>query len=147
MLMPAGARTAGGASIWRRTAPSAVTGLCVCVCVYRSLVALDELGRGTATLDGAAIASAVLDHMAHAVGCRGLFATHYHHLSHHHAQVRERTHTHTHTHTERYFTLGSHYYSESSRHVCAYLAPRTHVHMALRVYVCVCLSVSHITGP
>eukprot|EP00798_Chlamydomonas_sp_ICE-L_P022857 gene22857-30030_t len=47
----------------------------------RSLVALDELGRGTATLDGAAIASAVLHHMAHAIGCRGLFATHYHHLS------------------------------------------------------------------
>ncbi len=43
-------------------------------------MALDELGRGTATLDGAAIAWAVLDHMAHQVGCRGLFATHYHAL-------------------------------------------------------------------
>jgi hypothetical protein len=51
----------------------------------RSLVALDELGRGTATLDGAAIASAVLSHMAHTVGCRGLFATHYHHLASEHA--------------------------------------------------------------
>lgn len=51
----------------------------------RSLVALDELGRGTATLDGAAIAAAVLDHMSHEIGCRGLFATHYHHLSHTHA--------------------------------------------------------------
>ena len=47
----------------------------------RSLVALDELGRGTATADGAAIAGAVLDHLAHAVACRGLFATHYHRLA------------------------------------------------------------------
>lgn len=44
-------------------------------------MALDELGRGTATLDGAAIAGAVLEHMANGIGCRGLFATHYHHLS------------------------------------------------------------------
>lgn len=35
-----------------------------------SLVALDELGRGTATSDGAAIASAVLQHLASQVGCR-----------------------------------------------------------------------------
>lgn len=46
----------------------------------RSLVILDELGRGTATTDGAAIAAAVLDHLAAAVRCRGLFATHYHHI-------------------------------------------------------------------
>ncbi|GAX75912.1 hypothetical protein CEUSTIGMA_g3355.t1 [Chlamydomonas eustigma] len=51
----------------------------------RSLVALDELGRGTATLDGAAIAGAVLEHMTQNVGCRGMFATHYHHLSEQHA--------------------------------------------------------------
>mmetsp|Transcript_20117 Transcript_20117/g.43814 ORF Transcript_20117/g.43814 Transcript_20117/m.43814 type:complete len:279 (+) Transcript_20117:142-978(+) len=51
----------------------------------RSLVALDELGRGTATLDGAAIAAAVLQHMSSHIGCRGLFATHYHHLSDVHA--------------------------------------------------------------
>ncbi|KAG2424293.1 hypothetical protein HXX76_014671 [Chlamydomonas incerta] len=50
-----------------------------------SLVVLDELGRGTATLDGAAVAGAVLAHLAGAVGCRGLFATHYHHLSDEHA--------------------------------------------------------------
>lgn len=48
-------------------------------------MALDELGRGTATLDGAAIASAVLSHMAGTTACRGLFATHYHHLSTEHA--------------------------------------------------------------
>lgn len=46
-----------------------------------SLVALDELGRGTATADGAAIAGAVLDSLALRTGCRGLFATHYHSLS------------------------------------------------------------------
>lgn len=47
----------------------------------RSLVALDELGRGTATADGAAIAAAVLDHLARGVGCRGVFATHYHQVA------------------------------------------------------------------
>ncbi|KAF6259292.1 muts domain V-domain-containing protein [Scenedesmus sp. NREL 46B-D3] len=51
----------------------------------RSLVALDELGRGTATLDGAAIAAAVLDHLVHSTRCCGLFATHYHQLAAEHA--------------------------------------------------------------
>jgi len=51
-----------------------------------SLVALDELGRGTATTDGAAIASAVLDHFASTVKCRGIFATHYHHIADSHAE-------------------------------------------------------------
>lgn len=43
-----------------------------------SLVALDELGRGTSTFDGAAIAAAVLDHVTERLRCRTLFATHYH---------------------------------------------------------------------
>jgi DNA mismatch repair protein MSH6 len=51
----------------------------------RSLVALDELGRGTSTHDGAAIASAVLDHLACVTRCRGVFATHYHHVADAHA--------------------------------------------------------------
>lgn len=46
-----------------------------------SLVVLDELGRGTATSDGQAIAHAVLEHLSHETGCRGLFSTHYHHLA------------------------------------------------------------------
>jgi DNA mismatch repair protein MSH6 len=46
----------------------------------RSMAALDELGRGTATQDGAAVAAAVLEHLATRVGCLGLFATHYHQL-------------------------------------------------------------------
>ncbi|KAK3233260.1 hypothetical protein CYMTET_56430 [Cymbomonas tetramitiformis] len=49
-----------------------------------SLVALDELGRGTATSDGAAIAFAVLRHLAHSVRCRTLFSTHYHTLADEH---------------------------------------------------------------
>jgi DNA mismatch repair protein MutS len=42
-----------------------------------SLVILDEVGRGTSTFDGLAIARAVVEHLQGAVGCRTLFATHY----------------------------------------------------------------------
>jgi DNA mismatch repair protein MutS len=43
----------------------------------RSLVILDEVGRGTSTFDGLAIAQAVIEHLQSRVGCRTLFATHY----------------------------------------------------------------------
>ncbi|GER26266.1 DNA mismatch repair protein MutS [Striga asiatica] len=46
-----------------------------------SLVLLDELGRGTSTFDGYAIAYAVFRHLVEAVNCRLLFATHYHPLT------------------------------------------------------------------
>lgn len=46
----------------------------------RSLVIVDEIGRGTSTLDGLAIAWAVAEHLDAAIGCRALFATHYHEL-------------------------------------------------------------------
>lgn len=46
-----------------------------------SLVILDELGRGTSTFDGYAIAHAVLKYLTSTVGCRLLFATHYHPLT------------------------------------------------------------------
>ncbi|NXH23175.1 MSH6 protein, partial [Bucco capensis] len=45
-----------------------------------SLVLVDELGRGTATFDGTAIASAVLKELAEKIKCRTLFSTHYHSL-------------------------------------------------------------------
>jgi DNA mismatch repair protein MutS len=48
----------------------------------RSLVILDEIGRGTSTFDGLAIAWAVAEYLDEAVGCRALFATHYHELTH-----------------------------------------------------------------
>ncbi|MEO7911251.1 MAG: DNA mismatch repair protein MutS [Roseiflexaceae bacterium] len=45
-----------------------------------SLVVLDEVGRGTATYDGMALAEAIVEHIHTATRCRGVFATHYHHL-------------------------------------------------------------------
>ena len=47
----------------------------------RSLVILDEIGRGTATYDGLAIAFASLEHLHNETSCRTLFATHYHELT------------------------------------------------------------------
>ncbi len=47
----------------------------------RSLVILDEVGRGTSTRDGLAIARAVLEHLHDRIGARTLFATHYHELA------------------------------------------------------------------
>jgi DNA mismatch repair protein MutS len=47
----------------------------------RSLVILDEIGRGTATFDGLSIAWAVVEHLHESNKCRALFATHYHELA------------------------------------------------------------------
>ncbi|MGV6871559.1 DNA mismatch repair protein MutS [Pseudochelatococcus sp. B33] len=47
----------------------------------RSLVILDEIGRGTATFDGLSIAWAAIEHLHEANRCRALFATHYHELT------------------------------------------------------------------
>jgi len=48
----------------------------------RSLVIIDELGRGTSTGEGMAIAQAVIEHLHHHIGCKTLVSTHFHELAH-----------------------------------------------------------------
>jgi DNA mismatch repair protein MutS len=55
----------------------------------RSLVIVDEIGRGTATLDGLAIAWAVLEALHHRARCRTIFATHFHELAQLGAELAE----------------------------------------------------------
>ncbi|MBY0373171.1 MAG: DNA mismatch repair protein MutS [Bryobacteraceae bacterium] len=57
------------------------TALILNTATERSLVILDEIGRGTATYDGLALAWAILEHTHHHLRAKTLFATHYHELT------------------------------------------------------------------
>lgn len=59
---------------------SETTQCCVCA-TSRSLILLDEVGRGTSTYDGVAIAWSVSEYLASTVRARTIFATHYHELN------------------------------------------------------------------
>ncbi|WP_223066278.1 DNA mismatch repair protein MutS [Paenibacillus caui] len=53
----------------------------------RSLIIIDELGRGTSTAEGMAIAQAVIEYVHNVIGCKALVSTHFHELAHLEAEL------------------------------------------------------------
>src|SRR4051812_21748904 len=77
---PPGGRRSGHFP-WRRSTFMTETAVILNTATPRSFIVLDEIGRGTATYDGLALAWAVVEHVHAKTRAKTLFATHYHELT------------------------------------------------------------------
>src|SRR4051812_8840512 len=77
---PPGGRRSGHFP-WRRSTFMTETAVILNTATPRSFIVLDEIGRGTATYDGLALAWSVVEHVHQKTRAKTLFATHYHELT------------------------------------------------------------------
>ncbi|MBW2213090.1 MAG: DNA mismatch repair protein MutS [Deltaproteobacteria bacterium] len=80
LMLLTGPNMSGKSTTMRQAALAVIASAILRGATERSFVILDEIGRGTSTYDGLAIAWAVAEHLHDATRCRAIFATHYHEL-------------------------------------------------------------------